>query len=355
MGISGLATAARLSRSGWRTVPLLSMPYDERRDRLAGLPMPDPYLVSVVRGFTFIELDADRRTPADLLAHVAATGYEGLIAKRRTSTYSPGRRSDAWLKHALTRTTEVIVCGYRPGQGRIAGRMGGLALGAHDPDTGALLYIGDVGTGFTEAGRSRLQQRLEPLERRTHPFAVAPPRADIVRVRWVEPELVGEVEFRTFTSAGRVRHTAWRGLREDRKPGDVVAPGPVPVPDQSPVATPAEVRPAAEPSSPPSAPAEFGPRVTVQAGNRRLTLSNLDKVLYPDGTTKGEVLNYYSRVAEVILPHLAGRPVTFVASPTVSADSSSSRRTSRTADPTGSRPRCCPARAAAGGRVMPTV
>jgi bifunctional non-homologous end joining protein LigD len=78
---------------------LLDMPYDERRARLAALPMPDLYRVSVVRAFTFTDLDADRRTPSDLLDHVEASGYEGLVAKVRTGIYHPGRRSDGWRKH----------------------------------------------------------------------------------------------------------------------------------------------------------------------------------------------------------------------------------------------------------------
>ncbi|KAA9156237.1 DNA ligase D [Amycolatopsis acidicola] len=271
---------------------LLTAPYDERRALLEALPLPDPYRISVVRTFTWTELDADHRTPENLLEHVAATAREGLMAKLRTGAYHPGRRTDLWRKHPLTHTTEVIICGYRPGQGRIAGLMGGLLLGAHDPATGDLVYLGDVGTGFTEAERARMKERLAPLERRRHPFAVAPPREDVARAQWVEPRLVGEVEYRQFTrGAGRVRHTAWRGLREDRSPDEVLTPGatdPQPVP---------------------------GKKITVQAGKRRLQLSNLDKPLYPDGFTKGEVIHYYSRIADVLLPHLAGRPVTFLRYP----------------------------------------
>ncbi|WP_244199856.1 DNA ligase D [Amycolatopsis thailandensis] len=306
---------------------LLRAPYDDRRRQLDGLPMPDPYRVAVVRAFTFTELDADRRTVDDLLAHVAASGHEGLVAKNRRAPYTPGKRTDVWLKHPLVQTAEVIICGYRPGQGRLRGRMGGLLLGAHDPDTGDLVYIGDVGTGFTEAERARLQTRLDSLERKQHPFAVEPPRADTVRARWVEPVLVGEVVFRQFTrGAGRLRHTAWRGLREDKRPSDVSAPrrrdsaaaeprtrtaSRVPVrtgdQDQGTAQPVAEERTSARPVG--------GAKITVQAGARRLTLSNLDKPLYPDGFTKGEVINYYSRIAPVLLPHLAGRPVTFIRYP----------------------------------------
>ncbi|MFJ1768434.1 hypothetical protein ACIOD2_49520 [Amycolatopsis sp. NPDC088138] len=74
---------------------LLKQPYDERRRLLESLPMPDPYRVSVVRAVTFDELAADRRSPADFLAHAAAAGYEGVVAKLRNSTYVPGRRPDS--------------------------------------------------------------------------------------------------------------------------------------------------------------------------------------------------------------------------------------------------------------------
>ncbi|MET8853093.1 DNA ligase D [Amycolatopsis sp. NPDC004625] len=278
---------------------LLATPYDERRRLLAELPMPDPYRVSVVHAVTFDELAADRRTPADFLAHAAAAGYEGVVAKLRSSAYSPGQRPDSWLKHPLIRTQEVIVCGWRPGQRSFTGTLGGLLLGAHDPGTGDLVYIGDVGTGFSQATRADLMAQLQALERRTHPFATTPPREDTVRARWVEPRLVGEIVYRQFTRGGRVRHTAWRGLRQDKDPAEILAPRAV-APEPAPAPPP-------EPS---------GQRITVQAGNRRLTLSNLDKVLYPAaGFTKGEVINYYSRVAAVLLPHLAGRPVTFIRYP----------------------------------------
>ena len=268
---------------------LLGEPYDERRRLLTSLPMPDPYLVAVVRAFTFDELAADRTTPEQLLGRVAADGLEGLVAKRRDSLYTPGKRTDAWLKHPLVQTREVIVCGWRPGQRSFTRTLGGMLLGAHDPATGELVYLGDVGTGFSERDRADLQARLEKLERRTHPFATRPPREDVVRARWVEPVLVGEVRFRQFTrGAGRLRGTSWRGLRPDKSPAEVIAP------------QTGEPRPEPEPT-----------RITVRVGDRRLVLSDLDKVVYPDGFTKGEVINYYSRVAPVLLPHLRNRTVAF--------------------------------------------
>ncbi|WNV88270.1 DNA ligase D [Umezawaea sp. Da 62-37] len=279
--------------------PLLREPYDERRALLSRIPMPDPDLVSVVPAVTFDELAADGLTPADLLDRLATEGHEGLIAKLRTSPYHPGERPDHWLKHPLEQTLEVVVCGWRPGKLSFTGTLGGLLLGGHDPDTGDLVYLGDVGTGFSHRERDELRDRFSAMERRTHPFAAKPPREDVAGARWVDPVLVGEVRFRQFTRiGGRLRHTSWRGLREDRDESEVLAPatGRRAVPERPPAPTPA--------------------RVAVKVGQRRLALTNLDKVLYPDdGFTKAEVIDYYSRVAPVLLPHLAGRPVTVVRFP----------------------------------------
>jgi bifunctional non-homologous end joining protein LigD len=276
---------------------LTGEPYHERRRRLAALDLPAGP-VEVVPAFTHAELAADGLSPEDLLARAAEAGYEGLIAKRLESRYHPGRRTLEWLKHPLISTQEVLVCGWRPGKGRRDGMVGGLLLGAHDPATGELVYLGDVGTGFTERALFDLRDRFAPLERASTPFAVEPPRDIVKGVHWLEPVLVGEVVYRQFTrSDRRLRHAAWRGLRPDREPGEIVAPEPT------------LGRGGGEAAEP------VPQRVTVQVGQRRLSLSNLDKELYPDGFSKGEVINYYSRVAPVLLAHLAGRPVTFIRFP----------------------------------------
>ena len=167
-----------------------------------------------------------------------------------------------------------------------------------------MLYVGDVGTGFTERALDALHARLVDLERATWPFTTVPPREDARHARWVEPVLVGEVVYRQFTRTDRrLRHAAWRGLREDRDPSEVTAPDPTlgRTPDR---ASTEGINMVAE------------QRVTVQVGERRLVLTNLDKTLYPqDGFSKGEVINYYSRIAPVLLPHLAGRPTTFLRYP----------------------------------------
>ncbi|WP_410659532.1 DNA ligase D [Amycolatopsis sp. lyj-112] len=290
---------------------LLTASYAERRTALEQIPMPDPYRVAVVPSVTFEQLAADRLTPQNLLDRAAADGAEGLVAKLRTSTYIPGKRPDAWLKHPLIQTQEVILCGWRKGQRGLEGTLGSLILGAHDPATGDLVYVGDVGTGFKAPERARLKSLLAERARRTHPFAAQPPREDTRTALWAEPDLVGEVVFRQFTrSAGRLRHTAWRGLRDDREPADVLAPA-------SPDPGPASPRPpAGKVARPEPKPTSAGSKVTVQAGKRQLTLSNLDKVLYPGPEfTKGEVIRYYSLIAPVLLPHIAGRPVTTIRFP----------------------------------------
>lgn len=136
----------------------------------------------------------------------------------------------------------------------------------------------------------------------THPFATTPPREDVARARWVEPVLVGEVEYRQFTRGdGRLRHASWRGLRDDRDVTEVVTPRAIPAS--------AAPRPTAQPVRPPK-------RVTVQVGDRRLAVSNLEKVLYPAvGFTKAHVISYYTQVAPVLLPHVAGRPITTIRFP----------------------------------------
>ncbi|GAB3004870.1 ATP dependent DNA ligase [Saccharothrix stipae] len=160
--------------------------------------------------------------PSDLLTVARNQGLEGLVAKALDSHYEPGRRSPSWLKHALIQGLEVIIGGWQPGEGRRANTIGSLLLGALNP-TGDLIYIGNVGTGFTTGMLDDLLQRLTPLRTPSNPFTEVPhDRAR--RAQRVHPELVGEIVYRQFTPDGRVRHTAWRGLRPDRRPFEVVLP-----------------------------------------------------------------------------------------------------------------------------------
>ncbi|MFC4859339.1 non-homologous end-joining DNA ligase [Actinophytocola glycyrrhizae] len=200
------------------TEVLLTAPYTRRRDLLADLPVANSH-VAVPRHFTADDID-----PNELLTIVEEQGLEGLVAKRLASRYVPGQRSRDWIKRPLIKTQEVVVGGWRPGRGNRDGRVGALLLGGHAPD-GRLHYIGDVGTGFSERALDELLDLLIPLSRRECPFHNEVPADRARDARWVEPTLVGQVVYRQFTSDGRLRHTAWRGLRDDVLPEQVTAPG----------------------------------------------------------------------------------------------------------------------------------
>ncbi len=196
---------------------LVAATYDERRARLEELGLDAVPQVAVPPSYGDVSARA-------LLDVARAHRLEGVVSKRRRSRYEPGRRSAAWVKTALLTTQEVVVGGWTPGQGRRAGTVGALLLGAHDRD-GRLRYLGHVGTGFTDAALRRLAAELAPLAQDVPGFDDEVPAAEARAARWVRPVLVGEVVYRTLTPDLRLRHASWRGLRPDRDPAGVVLPG----------------------------------------------------------------------------------------------------------------------------------
>jgi bifunctional non-homologous end joining protein LigD len=187
-------------------------PYTRRRELLAELAL-DGDIVTTPPYWTG---EAGR----DLPGAAADLGLEGVIAKRLDSPYQPGIRSRSWIKTPLNTTVEVIIAGWKPGEGRRANMIGSLLLGMYD-DAGRLTYVGNVGTGFTEHMLHELARQLRPLATSAAPFAQPVPRPQAREAHWVEPRLVGEVAYRTLTPDGRLRHPAWRGLRPDRDPSEV--------------------------------------------------------------------------------------------------------------------------------------
>lgn len=195
-------------------VSLLGKRYDDRRRLLAAL-----------------DLQGQRcRTPDELpgpaataLAHTRALKLEGIVAKRRDSVYRPGKRSRSWLKLKNFRDLEVVVGGWKPGNGNRAGSLGSLLVGV--PDAGGLRYAGKVGTGFDQAALDLLIERLEPLRRNDSPFADTLPAAERKDAVWVEPELVGEISFVEWTDTHRIRASSWRGLRPDKDAASLLAAG----------------------------------------------------------------------------------------------------------------------------------
>jgi bifunctional non-homologous end joining protein LigD len=189
---------------------MLDVPYAERREVLDGLRLAGP---------SWQTPPSFRGGGPDVLAASREQGLEGVVAKRLDSRYLPGKRSDTWLKVKNIRTQEVVIAGWQPGEGRRHGAIGALLLGV--PGADGLDYVGQVGTGFTDAMLRDLGERLEPLARDTAPFTAEVPRAHAKDARWVEPRLVGEVAFSEWTRDGRLRHPTWRGLRSDKSPDEV--------------------------------------------------------------------------------------------------------------------------------------
>jgi bifunctional non-homologous end joining protein LigD len=191
--------------------PLFDLPYDERRRQLESLRLA---------GDSFTTAESFRDTPGvDVVQATRQAGLEGVVAKRRDAPYLQGKRSDAWVKVKNERVQEVVVGGWTEGSGNRAGSIGALLLGI--PVPGGLRYVGKVGTGFTQAERLHLLQLFGRSERKKNPFV---PPSDIAETgphHFVRPVHVGEVRFTEWTSAGRLRHPTWRGIRSDKVPEEV--------------------------------------------------------------------------------------------------------------------------------------
>ena len=144
-------------------------------------------------------------------------GFEGIIAKRKDSPYLPGRRSGCWLKIKARMQQEAVIGGITKGSGSRK-YFGALMLGVYEK--GHLRYVGDTGTGFSNALLKEVFNRLKPYFTDTCPFE-PPPKVD-VPVQWVKPKLVCEVAFQEWTAEGKMRQSAFLGLRDDKDPKEVI-------------------------------------------------------------------------------------------------------------------------------------
>ena len=272
-------------------------------------------------------------------AAAEAQGLEGAMAKLRRSTYTPGKRSMAWLKLKVRPTQEFVVGGYVRERGG-HGDLGALVVGVMDD--GRLRYAGRVGSGMDAATRRRLQAALDARTRPDHPFAVAP--GDLARtpgVTWAEPNLVIRAAIAGWTREGMVRQPSFDSEAPDVDPSTVerqVAVGPRAARDAVIPGTRAPQRRTrgAHPSDPkPGSVAAFEPptsdeRAALAAlpprggtwsfAGRSVKLTNLDKVLAPGlpdepPITKRELVAYFARIAPVMLPHLADRAINVVRYP----------------------------------------
>jgi bifunctional non-homologous end joining protein LigD len=210
---------------------LLDEPYEQRRRLLAELDLDDG------------NWQAPRHHVGDgaaLWEVVRKRDLEGIVAKRLGSVYRPGRRSRDWIKVRNRLGQELVIGGWMPGRGTRGGRVGSLLVGHFDatPAEAArlgreqrLVYAGGVGTGFTQEMLARLTALLAPRRRAESPFELGEdPRvkyAQRARDRgagpvWVEPVLVGEFQFTEWTHEGTLRQSAFKGLRDDKDPREVV-------------------------------------------------------------------------------------------------------------------------------------
>jgi bifunctional non-homologous end joining protein LigD len=162
---------------------------------------------------------------SDILDVARTLGVEGVVAKKATGRYRPGRRSPEWVKVKLMRTQEVVIGGWTQGQGARSGTLGALLVGI--PGEEGLIYAGKVGTGFNAHSLEDLGRRFATLERPSSPFTGAVPAAAMTGTVWVEPCLVGEVRFSEWTKTGLLRQPSWRGLRPDKEPEEVVREDPL--------------------------------------------------------------------------------------------------------------------------------
>jgi bifunctional non-homologous end joining protein LigD len=158
---------------------------------------------------------------AALLDAVTERGMEGLMAKRLGTVYEAGKRTTNWRKVKVRRRQELVVGGWKFGDGGRAGTIGALLVGYHTPD-GNLAYGGRVGSGLNTAELARLLPELESLRRESCPFDPPPTREEALHAHWVEPRLVVEVAFGEWSHDDRLRHPSYLGQRYDKDPADVV-------------------------------------------------------------------------------------------------------------------------------------
>lgn len=226
----------------------------------------------------------------ELLKAVRAKGLEGILAKQAQSRYE-SKRSGSWIKIKVTCQQDFVVCGYILGERE---PFGALVLGYYQDKK--LVYAGNVGSGFTQQSLKAVGEKVKPLITKKPVLSDVP--REIGEVTWVKPELVCTVKFTSWTKDNRLRAPVFLGMRTEAAPEEVVR----------------ETGLLAEETEQESKQETLLPgdkvEVTLEVDGRRLKFTNLNKVFYPaDGYTKRDVINFYGAVADLLVPHLQGRPL----------------------------------------------
>jgi bifunctional non-homologous end joining protein LigD len=247
---------------------------------------------------------------------------EGIVSKRASAKYTSGRSSD-WLKCKCLHQQEFVIGGYTLPSAGHAGMhgVGALLLGYHESaqdekGPAKLIYAGRTGTGFTQKTHQLLRDKLQPLTRPTSPFAAPLPAEARAGALWVKPTLVAQVRFATWTADLLVRQAAFLGLRDDKPAAEVVRETSAPTPrsSKSPAAKTASHLAVAHPIA-----AKVSPTSNQQLATSNhppIRLTHPTKILDPEsGLTKQALADYYFAVADRMLPHIAGRPLSLVRCP----------------------------------------
>jgi bifunctional non-homologous end joining protein LigD len=241
---------------------------------------------------------------SELLQAVKAKGLEGILAKQAQSRYE-SKRSGNWIKIKVSCQQDFLICGYLLGEREY---FGALVLGYYEDKK--LVYAGNVGSGFTQQSLKAVFETIEPLVTKKAVLSDVP--RDVGEVTWVKPELVCTVRFTSWTHDNRLRAPVFLGLRDEVDPEEVVRETGLLAEDLT--AENQTTDSAAEPTEESSVTEHLLPpeaaESTLTIDGHHLKFTNLNKVFYPaDGYTKRDVINFYAAVADLLVPHLQGRPL----------------------------------------------
>lgn len=237
-----------------------------------------------------------------------AAGMEGVIAKQANSTYSLGSRSDKWLKIKKIESQEALICGYTTSEkGNL---FASLILGIFQ--NGKLVYAGNVGSGFNSKNQKEILKKLKPFKIEKSPFDKKPNLKGKDVASWVDPQVVCEVEFTEVTKSGHFRHPVFKGLREDKSPTEVTKEKVAKVPVKEKKSEASKKKTATKPeakSTTSKSAASKKKDNTLEVGGISVPISNLEKIYWPDaGYTKYDLIDYYLKISETILPYMIDRP-----------------------------------------------
>ncbi len=276
---------------------LMGMPLKQRKDLLQSVVAPDQN-IRLVEYFT--------GNGETVYKAAIENGLEGVIAKREDSLYETGKRSKNWLKIKAVASDEFVVGGFTQGTGNRAKTLGALVLGYYN-DENNLLPAGNVGSGFDSEMLLKLRRELDTLKIDKSPFYTEPEQT--AGVTWVKPEMVVEVKFAEWTNDNRLRAPVFLRVRDDK-----------------PAASVQHAHAEEKTSDPPEVESNnlqdiisqlAGPKnsFVIEVEGHKLSLSNLDKALWPESegsraVTKRDLITYLAKVSPFLLPHLKDRPLT---------------------------------------------